>query len=74
MVILAHLVTMETFGVQLKTIQVIHGLFTLINLLLQVNLIKVKSGVCLLGVSGIDFDSAQSDNGVDYLTFKTIIK
>ena len=26
---------------------------------------------CLLGASGIDFDSAQSDNGVDYLTFKT---
>ena len=26
----------------------------------------ISKMACLLGVSGIDFDSAQSDNGVDY--------
>ena len=33
---------------------------------MQTGTTTIRKMACLLGASGIDFDSAQSDNGVDY--------
>ena len=37
-----------------------------ITLTMRPAMATISKMACLLGASGIDFDSAQSDNGVDY--------
>ena len=61
-----------TGGVLLSSPKSMLGITTYTSALaVQPDTTSIGDVACLLDALKIDFDSAQSDNGVDYLTFKT---